>query len=298
VIHTGRRPAGPAAARNRGAAAASADLLVFVDADVRVRADTLHRFVELFAEHEEVDAAFGSYDDDPPEPGLVSRFRNLLHHHTHQECAGEAETFWAGCGAIRASVFRGVGGFDERRYRTPQIEDIELGRRLRRAGKRIVLDPTIQCAHLKRWELAGMVRTDFGSRGFPWFRLLLEENSAPHRRSLNLRGSERASAGGAALAVGSLALLPLAPFTAVSPLLLLAPTALGLALVVSLNRGFYRLLARRCGALGALTGVPLHLVYYSTATAAAAAAAIHAVVMPRGPVLRAFAALRRALRVG
>jgi transposase len=31
----------------------------------------------------------------------VSRFRNLLHHHTHTTHPGPACTFWAGCGAVR-----------------------------------------------------------------------------------------------------------------------------------------------------------------------------------------------------
>ena len=51
-----------------------------------------------------VETLFGSYDDDPPAPGLVSRYKNLLHHHVHQNGRPDASTFWAGCGAIRRGV--------------------------------------------------------------------------------------------------------------------------------------------------------------------------------------------------
>ncbi len=48
-------------------------------------------------------ALFGSYDDSPAAPGLVSQYRNLLHHFVHQQGAflddtRPAHTFWTGCG--------------------------------------------------------------------------------------------------------------------------------------------------------------------------------------------------------
>ena len=79
---------GPAAARNRGAALAKCELLVFVDSDVAVHPDAFVRIRQAFAQNPGVAAVFGSYDDDPAEPDLVSGFRNLLHHHVHTQAAG------------------------------------------------------------------------------------------------------------------------------------------------------------------------------------------------------------------
>ncbi|HLA63663.1 MAG TPA: glycosyltransferase family 2 protein, partial [Rhodothermales bacterium] len=124
---------GPAAARNAGARAARGDVLFFVDADVVVRPDTLARVRRAFAEDAGLAALIGSYDDTPGDPGFLSQYRNLLHHHTHQTAHGEARTFWGACGAIRQAAFHAVGGFDEA-YREPSVEDIELGYRLVRAG--------------------------------------------------------------------------------------------------------------------------------------------------------------------
>jgi hypothetical protein len=71
----------------------------------------------------------------------VSQYRNLLHHFVHSQSAGEAETFWGGCGAIRRDVFIEAGRYDEWSYPRPQIEDVELGHRVRSLGHRIILRP-------------------------------------------------------------------------------------------------------------------------------------------------------------
>src|SRR5579859_7643077 len=115
---------GPADARNRGAARATGDVLVFVDADVLVHAEAFARIRRAFDADASLAALFGSYDDRPAAPGTVSAFRNLMHHHVHHEGAGPATTFWAGLGAVRRDAFEAVGGFDAARYLVPS----EIGR--------------------------------------------------------------------------------------------------------------------------------------------------------------------------
>lgn len=139
------------------------------------------RIRRALASDGELEAIFGSYDDDPVHHGLVSDFRNLLHHQVHQEGAGEAMTFWAGLGAMRRGAFQAVGGFDEQRFPHASIEDIDLGMRLVASGGRIVLDPSIQGTHLKRWTLANMVRTDFLRPGIPLGTALACKPDSVHR---------------------------------------------------------------------------------------------------------------------
>jgi GT2 family glycosyltransferase len=184
----GRR--GPAVARNRGAAVARGKILTFVDADVCVHRDTLRRLLETFEREPDVSAVFGAYDLTPSAPGLVSQYRNLLHHYVHQRDAGQAVTFWAGCGAVRAVVFAGCGGFDEAEYANSSVEDIQLGYRMSAMGHRIILEPEIQGTHLKAWTLRSMIVTDVCRRGIPWVRLLLSGNVRP-AATLNLRPSEQ-----------------------------------------------------------------------------------------------------------
>ena len=123
---------GPANARNVGARAALSDVILFIDADVEIHAETVERVYRTF-EDSSVAALIGSYDDAPGALNFQSQYKNLFHHYTHQQGREEASTFWGACGAVRKEIFLKVGEFDAS-YRRPCIEDIELGYRLRQAG--------------------------------------------------------------------------------------------------------------------------------------------------------------------
>jgi glycosyltransferase involved in cell wall biosynthesis len=241
---------GPAEARNAGVEDAKGDVVVFVDADVLPHEDAFVRIRAAFDADPALVAVFGSYDDVPAEPGTVSQFRNLLHHHVHQQGAGESTTFWAGLGAVRADAFRAAGGFDADRYPLPSVEDIDLGTRLSGNGGRIFLDPLIQATHLKRWTLPDMVRTDFWQRGVPWIELVLRHGSGSS--ALNLGWRHRVSA--VAAVISALAIVRGRPGTALA----------GLAALVALNIQLYELFLRRHGPVGVVTGAGLHAVHHVT----------------------------------
>ncbi len=259
LLRTDRR-SGPAAARNRAALEARGDVLLFVDADVQLHPGALEQVRAHFVRDPELVSVFGSYDNDPVAPGRVSRFRNLLHHFTHTTHAGPAASFWAGCGAIRRDRFLALGGFNASAYPRPSIEDIELGARMALARDSIVLDPTIRCAHHKRWTLRSMLHTDIFDRAIPWSRLLLSQGSVPSM--LNLDWSARASGAASLLLAVSLLAIPLQSLRL--PALLLA--VLALLLLVLLNRSFYAFLARTDGPICLLWCVPLHTLYFLTST--------------------------------
>lgn len=259
VIHL-KGPRGPAVARNHGAREAGGDVLVFVDADVMIHADTLERFERLFTDNPEVSAAFGSYDDRPPARGNVSRYKNLLHHYVHQQGGGDAETFWAGCGCVRREAFLAMDGFAET-YARPSIEDIELGVRLREAGHRIVLRPEIQCTHLKRWTLGSLLRTDIFSRAVPWSRLIVRQGRLPS--GLNTDSKSRWSAMLAWLA--AMAVLTCLVSAGLGCLGCSASAA-GLAaafglVLIALNRALYRFFFGHGGLVFGVTAVSLHVLY-------------------------------------
>ena len=262
------RPLGPSAARNAGAGAATAPLLFFLDADVVVHADTIRRAMARFEDDDGVTALFGSYDDDPPAPGLVSRFRNLLHHYVHQSgtFVGDvrpAHTFWTGCGMIRREAFLQLGGFDPERYRRPAIEDIEFGYRLSRSGHRVLLARDVQAAHLKRWTLGSVIVTDVFRRGVPWMLLMLRSGNVEN--DLNLDRSQKWSV--AAVGLGILGLVASTFFPAA-----ILVSMIGLAIQVFLNRRFYRFLAARRGIAFAVGSIPLHTLYFCCCGASVALA--------------------------
>lgn len=244
---------GPAAARNAGAARANGAIVVFVDSDIEVHPCALRRLREALERDPQLDAVFGAYDEHPEAPSIVSRFRNLLHHHIHVSSPGPATTFWAGLGAVRREAFESVGGFDEHRFPRPSVEDIDLGMRLSAAGRRIALEPAARGTHLKRWTLLSMLRTDFLARGVPWVGLQLDARHAGD--ALNLARRHRLAA---LIAVLATALgLARRPRLAAGALLAMAAP----------NAAFYLLLAR-CGGLRlAAAGIPLHLLHHLVAVA-------------------------------
>ena len=252
VIRMGEN-SGVAAARNCGATHATGEILFFVDADVVVAPGAIERVVKTFEDNPDLSAVFGSYDAQPRARGMVSQYRNLLHHFVHQNGNAEASTFWAGCGAIRKSAFQEIGGFDAKRFRYPSIEDIELGYRLRQADHRILLDKGLQGTHLKQWNLRSVIWTDITRRAIPWSRLIFEQKELPN--DLNLKWKQRLS--GALVMIACL----VAPIGLLWMELLLIPTAALLGVVI-LNRDLYAFFFRRRGLLFASICIPLHLLYY------------------------------------
>jgi glycosyltransferase involved in cell wall biosynthesis len=257
IVRLSGKSRGPAYARNRGFEVSRGSIIVFIDADVCVHPETLRRFADAFRNDPDVAAVFGSYDASPPGAGVVSQFRNLMHHYVHNANPGEAETFWAGCGAVRADVFEEVGMFDEWHYHRPQIEDIELGRRLRRLNRRIVLDPAIQGTHLKRWTFLNMLTTDFKHRGTAWMWLLLKEGHSAGDNALNLRVVEKLCT--AMVGIACVALLTALLWLSWWPLTV---AAIALVFVIIMQRRFYGYLRRQRSLQFALQVIPLHLLFY------------------------------------
>jgi GT2 family glycosyltransferase len=252
VVSVAGGPWGPATARNRGVSASAGEIIVFIDCDVAVHPETLGLMEQQFLANVDLCGLFGSYDDRPTEAGLISGYRNLLHHYVHQRSHREASTFWAGCGAIRKEVFEAAEGFDET-YRWASIEDIELGLRLRRAGHRLLLCPEIQATHGKRWSFLQVIHTDVFRRAIPWTRLLLSQGSVPN--DLNLRMENRVSA------LAAWTLLLLLVFGA-AKLSLLGAAVVPVALLLACNWALYRLFHRRRGFLFSLGAIGLHWLHY------------------------------------
>ena len=209
----GRR--GPAYARNLGANEARGAILFFLDADVCVHEDSLTRIRNSFDRDPNLDALIGSYDFEPWSTDFLSQYRNLMHSFVHQTGSEQASTFWSGCGAIRKEIFLEHSGFSLE-YARPAIEDIELGYRLIRANRKIILDNDLMVKHLKHWSFWNLLKTDIMDRGIPWTELILRDRAMPN--DLNLQLSQRVSvalvfilialAGTTALLSGAYILLP------------------------------------------------------------------------------------------
>lgn len=136
--------AGPARARNRGAALARGRLLFFIDNDIVVQPDFMRRHREALAAHPGGwivgrirhpprlrETPFGCYRDD-----LWEQF-----HAAHDPNAiTETKGITAANLALPTDDFRALGGFDEA-FTIASCEDWELGMRARRQGIRVLYDP-------------------------------------------------------------------------------------------------------------------------------------------------------------
>ena len=146
VEHIDRPLSGPAAARNRGAALAGGDVLLFVDADVELLPDCLRRLVAALTESDFAAAGAGLQNDLG---GFWQRCDNYVHFRTYiahgRRRAVDRLSGYAL--AVRAAAFREVGGFDESETIS---EDAELCLRLRRRGQRIGFEPRARCRHRTR----------------------------------------------------------------------------------------------------------------------------------------------------
>lgn len=252
VLPTQSPGSGPAIGRNLAAQQATADLLYFCDADVEIRPDTLAQIQRIFAADKTVTALFGSYDDQPGDPGFLSQYKNLFHHYVHQQGNDEAATFWSGCGAIRRQEFLQHGGFSSR-YALPSIEDIELGYTLKRNGHRIRLDKTLLVKHLKKWTVSSLLHSDIVARGIPWTRLILREGA--FLNDLNLQTHNRISV----VVVYLLALC--LGFGLWQPLFWLGLPP-GMAALLYLNRRVYQFFKRKRGGRFIWGVLAVHWLYY------------------------------------
>lgn len=247
---------GAAAARNTGAAAASGAILFFLDADITIPPDSLRRIATVMAERPDIAAMFGSYQAETPAPNFVSQYKNLLHHYTHQISRAEAKTFASGFGAVRADVFRALGGFDPRQR---FMEDIEFGYRMHRAGYRVLLDRELQMTHSKRYTLASLIRSDVVGRAIPWTRLMLEKRI--FQNDLNTRVSNVLS-------------IPVSFAILAAPLALVAPwigiaVAIAIVLFITLNYRFLGFLLRKKGLRFAIGGAVMTWFAYLYSAAGA-----------------------------
>lgn len=242
---------GPGGARNLAATVATGDVLWFVDSDVIAWEDGARRIAATMSDPQ-VGAVFGSYDATPDGSPWFSRYKNLMHRFYHQTAKRDASTFWAGCGAVRADVFRRIGGFDVETYRVPSIEDIELGYRIRRTGSRIALDPGLLGKHLKVWTPKGAFHTDIFRRALPWARLMIAREGVTN--DLNTGTMERVRAVVAGLLILSVLSLPLTGLWWL-PLVLAA-------LAVAINLTLFRFMLANGGPLFALGALAWHQFYY------------------------------------
>jgi GT2 family glycosyltransferase len=148
--------AGPAAARNCGAAAAEGEALIFIDNDIIVKPDFVRAHLQTLSSNPgcwvvgrivhppELRATpFGRYRDD-----VWEAFNNSHAEDRVSETAGMTAANFS----LPALDFGRLGGFDED-FTIASSEDWDLGMRARQVGIRVLYNPRIVVLH-NDWALA------------------------------------------------------------------------------------------------------------------------------------------------
>ncbi len=152
VVETTR---GRAAQMNAGAAAARGDVLLFLHADSRLPGGSATAVLGALEDPAVVGGAFRLRLAASPGAGRYAR--GLLGITGRMIGARACVTrSFTGDQAIfvRAETFRAVGGYPE----IPLMEDVEMSRRMRRAGKTVLLPHRVETSG-RRWEAWGPLRT-------------------------------------------------------------------------------------------------------------------------------------------
>lgn len=123
LVRLGGRARGAAYARNRGAELARGDILVFVDAGVRVPRNALAALRAVLDHDQDAAAVTASNDGSSGDGGVPTQFWNLLQHRGTTAVGDATIHFSSACGAVRREPFLAVGMFDEWRFHEASIED-------------------------------------------------------------------------------------------------------------------------------------------------------------------------------
>jgi rSAM/selenodomain-associated transferase 2 len=147
LAHVVEAPPGRARQMNAGAGHAHGEVLWFIHADTRVDPAALH---QLRAAVSDPAVAGGGcairFDRDTPMLRWLARSSTWRARRLHQ-VFGDQAMF------VRRSIFQRLGGFPD----LPLMEDLEMSRRLHRAGRLVVLPGTC-VASARRFDTHGVIR--------------------------------------------------------------------------------------------------------------------------------------------
>lgn len=148
-----------AIARNAGTSGFEGDVLVFIDADVKVEPRAIELLVEPILTGL-AEATVGNYTERIRGMNFASTYKHLYVATVYGRCNDYLRNeYWTGLGAVRRDVFQQLHGFGVG-FRGATGEDTEFGCRLTAAGHRVMAVNAARATHLKRFTLPALVKND------------------------------------------------------------------------------------------------------------------------------------------
>ena len=172
VLGSGGLGGNPARARNRAAAIAKGDPIVFLDADCTADADWLSR---LLAAHGAGAAVVGGALDLPPGLPVSARcdyYCGWYHVHSKRP-AGAVPNHPPGNLSVRRGVFATTSGFIEQQPVAYAHEELAWQSEVQRAGGKIIFEPAAVVRHYNRPGLKNLLK-----RNYRWGYSAIESKAA------------------------------------------------------------------------------------------------------------------------
>lgn len=146
---------GPAAARNRGFRMARAPLVAFIDDDCAAEPGWLEAHLAFMRTHPEIGGVGGKIVRK--HDNLLARFVDHVSRMQHKAVGGEVMILITANACYPKAVLEEVDGFDER-IPWPEGEDVDLARKVRESGRRLVVCDEAVVRHTHRDSLRGIYK--------------------------------------------------------------------------------------------------------------------------------------------
>ncbi len=157
VITLNKR-SGPSMARNIGTQKAKGKVLLFIDADIFIMSDTIHRIANFLNENKHIDGVTGLYAEQSPSLNFCSRYKHLYLRYKYINCPEFVSMPNTALLAVREDSFKKVKGFNTYMF---TCEDFEFGQRFSKAGYKIYNDKNLAVIHNRYFSFGSLVYKDF-----------------------------------------------------------------------------------------------------------------------------------------
>lgn len=142
--------------RKQGAAAASAEVIVYIDADIIVFPDTLKKIYGYFLANPQNHALTGKLSREHPNKDFASQYKNIYMHHVFSGLSGNVLFLYGSIFALRRECLP-LLCFGK----NFEGEDLSLGQQLISQGMKIGFSKDIEVIHLKKYNLVSLFSNDF-----------------------------------------------------------------------------------------------------------------------------------------
>lgn len=160
-------------ARNVAVENSSGEILLFIDADVMIKENTLGIIMNSFSNDTELDAIIGLFSKEHPHKDFFSQYKNLYMHFAFSRVCGYVDFLFTSICAIKKEAYL---SFSQTRLKT---DDTEAGQRYKAARRKIILNKNLEVIHLKQYNLISFIKNEF-IIPYDWSRIFLKYRGINH----------------------------------------------------------------------------------------------------------------------